>query len=372
MKVLFLYYSPWWNATAYYGVTLAKGMVQKGNKVWFGTNKDSPGGLKAKDSGLVVFDVKLETINPVKFIIETWRVVQLVKREEIDIINTLSPQGHLLYFIASRIFGLKTPLVRTCCDARPPKSSFFNKWLYHRCVSWLIFPCRSNFERYYEILKFPPQRKSIIYAGFDIVKYETGQPEPILRKKYSIGKDVAIVGTLGRLSPEKGHRHFLHMAAEVLAKEKNVMFVIAGKEEQISVGSLKEIASNLSIKDKVIFTGFVEDPRTIIGEFTIGVITSRFSETISRAAFEYKAYSKPVIATNVNVLPEIIEHGKSGLIYEIDDIKGMAEGVVSLLRNEDQCREWGDKGRKEIENNYSIEFIAEETLHVYRDILENN
>lgn len=371
MKILLLYYSPWWNATAYYGVTLAKGLQQKGNKVWFGTNKNSPGGTKAKESDIDVFDVKLETINPVKFVLETLRIVRLIKHENIDIINTLSPQGHLLYFFASRIFGLKTPLIRTCCDARAPKGSFFNKWLYSRCVNWLIFPCKSNFERYYEILRFAPQRTSVIYAGIDIEKFENNKPEAGLRKKYSIGRDVPIVGNLGRLSPEKGHRNFLHIAAQVLAKEKNVKFVIAGKEEQVSVESLREIASNLSIKDKVIFTGFVDDPRTIIGDFSIGVITSRFSETISRAALEYKAYSKPVIATEVNVLPEIIGQGKSGLVYGVDDIKGMAEGIVDLLRNEDKCRKWGKKGRWEIENKYSIEIIAKETLKVYSDVVDN-
>ena len=83
MKILFLYYSPWWNATAYYGVTLARGIRKKGNQVWFGTNKESPGGLKAKDSGLDIFDVKLETVNPFRFIIETWRIARFVKREKI-------------------------------------------------------------------------------------------------------------------------------------------------------------------------------------------------------------------------------------------------------------------------------------------------
>jgi len=371
MKVLILYYSPWWNATAYYGVTLAKELQRKGTKVWFGTNKDSPGGLRAKEGDIEVFDVKLETVNPVSFIFETWRIVRLIKREKIDIINTLSPQGHLLYFLASRIFRLKTPLVRTCCDARAPKRSLFNKWLYNRCVSWLIFPCKSNFERYYEILNFAPQRTSVIYAGIDIEKFEKNKPEADLRKKYSIDKDVPIIGNLARLSPEKGHRNFLHIAAQVLSKIKNVKFVIAGKEEQVSIESLRGIASSLSIKDKVIFTGFVDDPRTIIGDFTIGVITSRFSETISRAALEYKAYSKPVIATEVNVLPEIIEQGKSGMIYGIDDIKGMAAGIIGLLRNEAECRKWGETGRKEIENIYSIENTAEKTLRVYGDVLEN-
>lgn len=365
-----MYYSPWWNATAYYGVMLAHGLQKAGHSVWFGTDKTANAGQKACEKGIDVFNVRLQTINPLKAVIEVVRLARFVTREKIDIVNTLSPQGHLFYFLAKRMFGLKAPLVRTCCDARKPKSNRLNKYLYNRGVNWLIFPCQSNYKRYYEALKFQSQNTSIIYGAIDINYFDHNKPQQRLREKYNINKNTPLVGIVARLSPEKGHRHFLHVAAKVVSKVNNATFVILGKAEQITFDSLKELSESLGIADRVIFTGHIADPRSIIEEFTVGVITSRFSETISRAALEYMASAKPVVATNVNVLGEIVSSKETGMIYDIDDVNGMADGIVELLNNQEKCIEMGNNGRRDILKKFTVEKCAEETIAVYKNILK--
>jgi len=370
MRILLLYYSPWWNATAYYSVTLAHGLQKAGHSVWFGTDEMANAAQKAREKGVDVFTVRLQTINPVKAAIEVVRLARFIAREKIDIVNTLSPQGHLFYFLAKRLFRLKAPLVRTCCDARKPKGNRLNKYLYNRCVNWLIFPCKSNFERYYDVLKFSPQNTSIIYGAIDINHYDHTKPPKKLREKYNIDKNTQVVGIVARLSPEKGHSHFLHVAAKVVSKVNDVTFVILGKAAQITIDSLKELSEHLGIADRVVFTGHIADPRSVIEEFTVGAITSRFSETISRAALEYMASAKPVVATNVNVLGEIVRHEKTGMVYEIDDVNGMAEGIVELLNNQEKCIEMGNNGRHDILEKFTVEKCAEETIAVYKDVLK--
>ncbi|KPK95536.1 hypothetical protein AMJ80_05110 [bacterium SM23_31] len=370
MRILLLYYSPWWNATAYYGVTLAQGLQRAGHTVWFGTDETANAGHKAREKGIPIFNVKLQTINPVKAGVEISRLARFIKRENIDIVNTFSPQGHLFYFLAKRMFGLKAPLIRTCCDARKPKGNPFNKYLYNRCVNWLIFPCRSNLERYYNVLKFPPKNSSIIYGAIDINRYDHDKPHHILQKKYGLAKDTPVVGIIARLSPEKGHNHFLHVAAKVSSKINNAAFVIVGRQEQITIDSLKKLANNLGIADRVIFTGYIADPRSVVEEFAVGVIASRFSETISRAALEFMASAKPVVAANVNVLGEIIRHEKTGMVYDVDDVDGMADGIVELLSNQEKCAELGNNGRRDILEKFTIEKCAEETIAVYKNVLK--
>ena len=369
MKILFLYYSPWWNATAYYSVTLAQGLQDAGHEVWFGTDKNMPAAQKANEKDLRIFDIKLQTVNPIKTTIEITRLVRLVKKEKIDIVNAVSPPGHLFHFFGSILFGLKVPLVRTCCDARKPKNNWFNKQLYSQWVDWLIFPCKANFERYYKVLKMPPQKTSVVYAGIDVTAFDNRKPENRVTEPIKTDKNQKIVGIVGRLSPEKGHRHFLHVAAKVAARVKNVRFVIVGQEFQVKIDSLSQLAESLGIANSVHFTGYVEHARAAIDEFTIGVITSRFSETIARVALEYMTARKPVIATNVNVLEEIIKHEKTGMVFEVDDIIGMAEQITALLNDESKCREWGQSARAEVEELYTIESITEKTVTVYNKVL---
>ncbi len=351
-------------------MTLAHGLQDAGHEVWFGTDKDVPAAQKANEKDLRIFDVKLQTMNPIKIAIEVARLTRLVKKEKIDIVNAVSPPGHLFHFWGSILFGLNVPLVRTCCDARKPKNHWFNNHLYSQWADWLIFPCKANFERYYEVLKMPPQKTSVVYAGIDVAAFDNSKQGNKATDSIKTDKNQKIVGIVGRLSPEKGHRHFLHVVAKVAARVKNVRFVIVGQEFQVKTDSLSQLAESLGIADKVHFTGYVENACAAIDEFTIGVITSRFSETIARVALEYMTARKPVIATNVNVLEEIIKHEKTGMVFEIDDIIGMAEQITVLLDDESKCREWGQSARAEVEEFYTIESIAEKTITVYNKVLD--
>jgi len=370
MKILILYQSPWWNATAYYGVTLAYGLRKAGFEVWFGTDKRSPAGAKAAEKGVKLVHLSLNAKNPFRVLLEVRRLALFIHSEKIDIVDTLSPPGHLYHLLAARIYGARAPLVRTCCDARAPNANAVNKYLYRKHARRLIFPCAANYDRYYGVLRFPPQRSSIIYPAIDLENYDRNKPAHELRRKFKIDKKTPVIGIVARLSPEKGHKHFLHVAAKVAAKVKNVHFAVVGKEEQVSVDSLREIAAALGIQDKVAFAGFYPDVRGIIEECTIGVITSRFSETVCRTALEFFSANKPVIATNVNVLAEIIQPGKTGNVYEIDDVNGMAAGIVSLLNDPEMCARWGDNARKSVDDLYNLNKCTDDTVKVFNAVLD--
>ena len=381
MKILFLYYSPWWNATAYYGVTLAYGLQKAGHTVWFGTDPAVPSAQRAQEHGVPLFPCNLQSGNPFRIMKESQRCAEFLKNEHMDIVYTLSPQGHFLHFLAVRLFSVrdgspstrggnvKIPLVRACCDVRAPKNHFFNRYLYKKCVDWLIFPCKKNLDRYYPVLQFSPKKTSVIYAGIDLARFDANRPEPFVRTQFGIPANAPIVGNAARLSPEKGHRHFLNVAARVLEKINNVHFVIVGKEEQISIPSLREEARKLGIENNVHFTGYLTDPRRAMQEFTIGVIASRFSETISRAALEFMALSKPVFATNVNVLGELIQHRKTGMVFAIDDVQGMADGIIEVLTDKSKCTEWGENARADIEQNFTLEQFTRKTEAIFKDII---
>jgi len=370
MKILLLYYSPWWNATAYYGVSLAKGLRDAGHSVWFGTVEGAPAWSKASEMGIDCFPVMLRTNNPVRMIAEVRRMAAFVRGNDIQIVNTLSPPGHLFHVVARLLFGLKTPLVRSCCDVRPPKSHFLNKYLYKKAVQWLIFPCRANYKRYHDILGFPVDRTSVIYPAIDVEAFDSEKPAPFIRDEFGIQETIPIIGSVARLSPEKGHHRFLEAAAKVAESIDNVRFVIIGKEEEVPVTELGEYAARLGIGDKVICTGFMPDPRGAISEFSVGIITSRSSETISRAALEFFAAGKPVVSTNVNILSEIVKNGVNGFISGIDDVDSMAESIVTLLTDTETYGRLSKNARNSALTDYNLKKYTSETVAVYERILK--
>ena len=80
--------------------------------------------------------------------------------------------------------------------------------------------------------------------------------------------------------------------------------------------------------------------------------------------------SKPFVATNVNVLGEIIQQGKAGKVFDIDDVDSMADCIVDILKTEGKKEQWGANGRKEIEGKYTLELMTEKTTGVYKKIID--
>ncbi|MFC1561634.1 glycosyltransferase family 4 protein [candidate division KSB1 bacterium] len=367
MRILLLYHSPWWNAAAYYGVTLAEGLQAAGHTVWFGTDKASPSAQKAAAAGIGLFHILLQTASPFGFLRQIRRLAAFVNEHDIDLIDTFSPPGHLMYALGKRFYKIAVPLVRSCCDARKPNTNPLNKYLYRKCVDRLIFPCEAIRESYYERVRFDRQRASVIYPAIDLDRFDSNRQE--ISHDVSFEKNSPVVGIVARLSPEKGHEHFLKVAARIVAVKRNVTFVVIGKEEQITVDALREHADHLGIKENVVFTGFVNDPRKLMGDITIGVIASRFSEAVSRAALEYFAAGKPVVATKVNVLSEIIEPGINGFTYDIDDVTGMADGIQALLDDRKLYDTMARNARDSVEKRYNLQKFTEETIAVYDNVL---
>ncbi len=372
MKMLLLYYSPWWNATAYYGVTLGMGLQRSGHDVWFCTKKDNLSWKKAETLGLNTYDIDLKSSNPFAVVGEIKKLGRFVQEKRIDFILTLSPQGHLFHYLGTKLGFLDIPLIRACCDVREPNNHFFNKHLYSNCVGKLIFPCKSNLERYHNKLNFPLEIAETIYAGFDIEAYDSNKPDKFLRKQYGIDEDTIIIGNTARLSPEKGHDHLIKVAAKVCEKVQNVKFVIAGQECQISINDLMKQAREYNVEDKFLLTGYLDDPRGAVRDFDIGIITSQWSETISRAALEFMSAGIPVVSTNVNCLGEVVENGLNGYNYDIHDVDGMTAGLLELIENKEKYHQISNNARKRVENKYKMVDFAENILFLCNDVLIKN
>ena len=91
------------------------------------------------------------------------------------------------------------------------------------------------------------------------------------------------------------------------------------KEEEIKISELQELAQKFGLADSFIFTGWLEDPRIALAVCDIGVVASTNSEVISRATQEFFAFGIPVIATRINVLPEMVQAGENGLLISPGD-----------------------------------------------------
>jgi glycosyltransferase involved in cell wall biosynthesis len=175
------------------------------------------------------------------------------------------------------------------------------------------------------------------------------------------------VGVVARLSPEKGHRSLLEAFARACEDFPNARLVIAGAAaREQTAGDLGRLAHELQIPDKVIFTGEVEDVREVMAELSLGVISSLRSEAICRVALEYMTWGIPIIATDVNILPEIVRDGVNGWIVPAGDSENLSEALRHALSNEVERAKRGANGKRMALTEFTRARMVEETLAVYR------
>lgn len=186
--------------------------------------------------------------------------------------------------------------------------------------------------------------------------------------------------TTARLSKEKGIDILLRAWAHVVNQEKDLKLIIVG------YGSLerelKRLSESLEVTESVKFMGMIQNVMDYLKNADLFVLPSR-TEGLSNALLEAMSYGLPCIATNVggnieligennqnNILPGKFMIGRNGLLVNPDDVEGISEAMLYLIRNEIEREELGNRGRLYIEKNYSIDLIADKYIALYQRMLD--
>ncbi len=361
----------WYNACAYYAVTLSRALKKRGHRVILAGDPQSPPMDIASRFGLEIYDkLYLSRLNPFSFFYNIKKTSDLIDEEKIDVINAHRAETHTLAALCVSWFKKEIPVIRTRGDVRPPKNNLFNRYLNKDLTHKVITTAEVLKKDYLRSLSLDEGKALKISPGVDEEYFAPQTPDPVWKRKLDIPDDCLVVGIVGRLSPVKGHRYFIKASDFVLRNfSGNVRFVIAGEEAQIKSYQLKEMTEKLRIRDKFSFVGRVADIRKVISLFDVAVVASVGSETICRAALEYMAMGKPVAGTNINAVPEVVKHKVNGLIVPIRDGKSLGEAILLLLKDEQLRKVLGKASRKIVEEEFSLNRWGRLTEEVYYQLM---
>jgi len=220
-------------------------------------------------------------------------------------------------------------------------------------------------------------------AGFPETKIQhipNGVP-PSLGRKIKSDEALYVISTV-RLDRQKGIDVLLKAWSKVVAQEKTLKLLILGQGPLES--ELKKLAKSLEIIDYVNFVGLVNDPDEYLRKSDIFVLPSR-AEGMSNALLEAMCIGLSCIATNISGNKELISENskkpvllgefvieKNGILINPDDVEGLSEAILYLIRNRIGREEIGNEGRLHIEKNYSIDLIADKYIALYQRMLKGN
>jgi len=219
------------------------------------------------------------------------------------------------------------------------------------------------------------ERVYTILNGIDPSRWDPDVRPEGLRRELSVPLDAPLLVSVSRLFGEKGQRELLRALARVRAQIPDVRLLIVGADALEVHGSsftveLKVLAQELGIADRVVFTGERSDIPRVMAACDVFTMPS-WEEPFGLVFLEAMAMRRPVVALNNGGTPEVVEHGRSGLLAAPRDIEALADAIVTLLKDRELRERMGSYGRSRVLDYFNASRMARDAGDAYQAILGN-
>lgn len=214
--------------------------------------------------------------------------------------------------------------------------------------------------------KIDPGKVSVIYNGINIKLTRKSSPEE-LRREVGLKPNETVVGTVGRVVDQKGFDLLLQSVPGILRRFPDTKFMVVGGGDRER--DLKELASELGISSQVIFTSWRSDAVDLIQVCDIFALTSRF-EGMPMVLLEAMALSKPIVATAVGGVPEVVQNGHNGIVIDRRTPELLEKALLELISDRELARRMGSHGRARYDKYFTAEAMASAYEGRYRKYFE--
>ena len=206
----------------------------------------------------------------------------------------------------------------------------------------------------------------VIFNGVDIESYENGVHGAVKRKDLNIPEDAFVVGMVGRMSPQKAPDIFVKMAKKVKDVVPNAHFIIVGNGNQEA--EIRKYAEENGFADCLHITGWVDNPMSYVELFDVACLLSRW-EGFGLALPEYMMAGKPIVASKVDAIPNIVRNEENGLLVEVDNAAEASEAVIRLYRNAKFKQNLVVQGIKDVHSKFDAQRVAKEHEKLFEELV---
>ena len=203
---------------------------------------------------------------------------------------------------------------------------------------------------------------SLIYNGVDLDRYEHQEPCCTLREEYGMAPNAQIVGVVARLEPEKGHPTLLEAWPAVLRSCPEAYLLIVGEGSRRD--QLEHQAKDLRIGHRVVFTGRRDDVPAVTAALDVAVLPS-YREAQGLTILEAMALTRPVVASNVGGIPEMIQDGVTGLLVPPHDADALTTAIVRLLSDHPLADMLARAGHDMVHDRFCIQLMVRSIEDIY-------
>jgi glycosyltransferase involved in cell wall biosynthesis len=293
-----------------------------------------------------------------------WRLSRLLRRVRPEIVHAHDPHAVAVSALALSMSTLPSapPLVASRRVDFHIRRNTLSRWK-HRQVDCFI--CASEAIRRMLVADGIPEERTVtVHEGIDI-EHVRAAPAAKLHEEFWLPHEAPLVGNVAALVPHKGQRYLIDAAVLVLRHVPDARFVIAGEGELRP--QLERQIKEHRLEKHVFLAGFRPDVLSLHRAFDIFVMSS-VTEGLGTSLLDAMAWGKPIVGTSAGGIPEVVEHGVTGLVVPPRNADTLAQAIVTLLKDRDKRQRFGAAALARVRERFSAERMVQDTLRVYQRV----
>ena len=289
-------------------------------------------------------------IRPVNDLRAMMELLRIIRRERPDIVHTHTSKAGILGRLAAKLAGVPK-IIHTAHGhvfyghfGKLASTVFLvTEKLFARFTDQMIALTAGEANDYLRLSVAEPKKIQIIHSGVDICESASAACEPA-EKRAALGLEPegVLIGFVGWLLPIKGPIHLLNAMFSVWREHPEATLVFVGKGDQEP--ALRKLADEHNLNGRVKFLGWRDDVKEIMLLFDIFVLPS-LNEGMGRVLVEAMAAGKPIVASRIGGIPDLVQNGVNGILVPPGDEKALADGITKLLENRDLADRMGTTGK---------------------------
>jgi glycosyltransferase involved in cell wall biosynthesis len=269
--------------------------------------------------------------------------------------------------LAARLAGMRAIVRADLTPPEPPvtRSQALSLRLKDLITHRVVVGAIENIEAFRREANRRSKRISVIHTGIELGRFRPGEWRDGVRADLGYGADDIVVGTTARLDDErKGVRDFIAAASQVLQRRLDARFLIVG--DGVHRKEYEELAAQLGIASHVTFAGWRGDIPQLLDAMDVFVMASTF-EGGPTSVLEAMAMSKAIVATNVGMVPEVIDQGTTGLIVPPARPEAIALAIERFVSDPEIRRDMGSRARQKALDSLGIERMTDDYLLLFAE-----
>jgi glycosyltransferase involved in cell wall biosynthesis len=326
VNILHLESSGSWGGQEYRTCLEVNWLNAHGHRAWLVCDSKSEVFMRARELSTNVQTLPLRRrISP----LASFRIWLFCRRHQIDLIKTYSSKDHWLC-LPLFLFGM--PVTRARCITDPLGGRNRGFIYKHGCTK-VVADAQVIKKQLIEQNGVDPERIVVIGSGVDLSKFKPDRDGMKFRKEMGFTAETPIIANIGMIRSDKGQMRLMKAALTVLKERPDARFIFVGQGtgDRLRERRLRKAIYDSGLENKIIMLGYRWDTPDILAAANMVVIASLCTEASPIVLREAFASGRPVVATKIGDVPEIIRDGENGLMVEPNDANALAQSILRFL-----------------------------------------